>query len=140
MSPRRGAVGPAGIHYVGQMHEGSMLRVALDQLTDGQLCWHRLPDPYDEVVLGSRRYQLRAGKATFAAALEEQFPAEKEAIREFMKISKVERHSATGGGISPGILQAWTGQTGTWAWGMRAVALVGVGVEGTWVVGMVGKG
>uniref|UniRef100_A0A8B9SHS7 Amine oxidase domain-containing protein n=1 Tax=Anas platyrhynchos TaxID=8839 RepID=A0A8B9SHS7_ANAPL len=84
-----------GIHYVGQMHEGSMLRVALDQLTDGQLRWQRLPDPYDEVTLGPHRYQLRAGKATFATALEEQFPAEKEAIREFMRLSKMaSRHVA----------------------------------------------
>lgn len=66
-----------------------MLRVALDQLTDGQLRWQRLPDPYDEVCLGPRRYQLRSGKTAFAAALEEQFPAEKAAIREFMKLSKV---------------------------------------------------
>ncbi|XP_009462951.1 PREDICTED: all-trans-retinol 13,14-reductase-like [Nipponia nippon] len=84
-----------GIHYVGQMHEGSMLRVALDQLTDGQLCWQRLPDPYDEICLGPLRYQLRAGKAAFAAALEEQFPAEKAAIKEFMRLSKVaSRHVA----------------------------------------------
>ncbi|XP_029819390.1 all-trans-retinol 13,14-reductase [Manacus vitellinus] len=84
-----------GIHYVGQLHEGSLLRVALDQLTDGQLCWQRLPDPYDEVTLGPRRYQLRAGKVAFVTALEEQFPAEKAAIREFMKISKVaSRHVA----------------------------------------------
>ncbi|PKU31309.1 maguk p55 subfamily member 2 isoform x2 [Limosa lapponica baueri] len=77
------------IHYVGQMHEGSMLRVALDQLTDGQLCWQRLPDPYDEVTLGPRRYHLRAGKVAFATALEEQFPAEKAAIKEFMRLSKM---------------------------------------------------
>ncbi|XP_069642672.1 all-trans-retinol 13,14-reductase-like [Haliaeetus albicilla] len=84
-----------GIHYVGQMHEGSMLRVALDQLTDRQLRWQRLPDPYDEVCLGPRRYQLRSGKTAFAAALEEQFPAEKAAIREFMKLSKMaSRHVA----------------------------------------------
>uniref|UniRef100_A0A669QF41 Uncharacterized protein n=1 Tax=Phasianus colchicus TaxID=9054 RepID=A0A669QF41_PHACC len=84
-----------GIHYVGQMHEGSMLRVVLDQLTDGQLCWQRLPDPYDEVALGPRCYQLRAGKAAFVAALEEQFPEEKEAIREFMRLSKLaSRHVA----------------------------------------------
>uniref|UniRef100_A0A672US99 Amine oxidase domain-containing protein n=1 Tax=Strigops habroptila TaxID=2489341 RepID=A0A672US99_STRHB len=84
-----------GIHYVGQMHTGSMLRVALDQLTDRQLCWQRLPDPYDEVILGPRCYQLRAGKAAFAAALEEQFPTEKAAIREFMRLSKVaSRHVA----------------------------------------------
>ncbi|XP_075299672.1 all-trans-retinol 13,14-reductase-like [Opisthocomus hoazin] len=91
----RGTEFDVGIHYVGQMHEGSMLRVALDQLTDGQLRWQRLPDPYDEVTLGPRRYRLHAGKATFAAALEEQFPAEKAAIREFMRLSKVaSRHVA----------------------------------------------
>ncbi|XP_075027500.1 all-trans-retinol 13,14-reductase-like [Calonectris borealis] len=91
----RGSEFDVGLHYVGQMHEGSMLRVALDQLTDGQLCWQRLPDPYDEVSLGPRRYQLRAGKTTFATALEEQFPAEKVAIREFMKLSKMaSRHVA----------------------------------------------
>uniref|UniRef100_A0A8C5TZ39 All-trans-retinol 13,14-reductase n=1 Tax=Malurus cyaneus samueli TaxID=2593467 RepID=A0A8C5TZ39_9PASS len=84
-----------GIHYVGQMHEGSLLRVALDQMTDGQLCWHRLPDPYDEVTLGTQRYHLRSGKVAFVTALEEQFPAEKEAIREFMKLTKVaSRHAA----------------------------------------------
>ncbi|XP_077644484.1 all-trans-retinol 13,14-reductase-like [Lonchura striata] len=84
-----------GIHYVGQLHEGSLLRVALDQVTDGQLCWQRLPDPYDEVTLGSRRYLMRSGKVAFVTALEEQFPEEKEAIREFMKISKVAaRHVA----------------------------------------------
>ncbi|NWI54468.1 RETST reductase, partial [Calyptomena viridis] len=84
-----------GIHYVGQLHHGSLLRVALDQLTDGQLCWHRLPDPYDEVTLGPRRYQLRTGKVAFVTALEEQFPAERAAIREFMKLTKVaSRHVA----------------------------------------------
>uniref|UniRef100_A0A8C3RGL8 Amine oxidase domain-containing protein n=1 Tax=Cyanoderma ruficeps TaxID=181631 RepID=A0A8C3RGL8_9PASS len=84
-----------GIHYVGQLHEGSLLRVALDQVTDGQLCWHRLPDPYDEVTLGAQSYRLRSGKVAFVTALEEQFPEEKEAIREFMKLSKVaSRHAA----------------------------------------------
>ncbi|XP_025962715.2 all-trans-retinol 13,14-reductase [Dromaius novaehollandiae] len=85
----RGSEFDVGIHYVGQMHEGSMLRVALDQLTDGRLGWQRLADPYDVVCLGARQYQLRAGKAAFAAALEEQFPAEKAAIREFMRLSKL---------------------------------------------------
>uniref|UniRef100_A0A8C3PFK3 All-trans-retinol 13,14-reductase n=1 Tax=Chrysemys picta bellii TaxID=8478 RepID=A0A8C3PFK3_CHRPI len=78
-----------GIHYVGQMHPMGMLRVALDQLTDGQLEWVRLEDPYDCVTVGDRDYHLRSGKRTFAEELEKQFPAEKEAIREFMRLSKV---------------------------------------------------
>ncbi|CAM5137699.1 unnamed protein product [Natator depressus] len=78
-----------GIHYVGQMHPKGMLRVALDQLTDGQLEWVRLEDPYDSVTVGDRDYHLCSGKRTFAEELEKQFPAEKEAIREFMRLSKM---------------------------------------------------
>ncbi|NXR09375.1 RETST reductase, partial [Semnornis frantzii] len=131
-----------GIHYVGQMHEGSMLRVALDQLTDGQLCWHRLPDPYDEVTLGTRRYQLRSGKTTFVTALEEQFPEDKEAIREFMKISKV-GHAALGGAISPGLPSAWSGQLWEVDVGLEMVVVVapmgvGRGMDDSRVTGTVG--
>ncbi|XP_037742972.1 all-trans-retinol 13,14-reductase-like [Chelonia mydas] len=78
-----------GIHYVGQMHPKGMLRVALDQLTDGQLEWVRLEDPYDSVTVGDRDYHLCSGKRTFVEELEKQFPAEKEAIREFMRLSKM---------------------------------------------------
>ncbi|NXC22619.1 RETST reductase, partial [Corythaeola cristata] len=75
-------------------HPAARLRMGVC-VTDGQLCWQRLPDPYDEVCLGPRRYQLRAGKAAFAAALEEQFPTEKAAIAEFMRLSKMaSRHVA----------------------------------------------
>lgn len=121
-----------------------MLRVALDQLTDGQLCWQRLPDPYDEVSLGPRRYQLRAGKAAFATALEEQFPTEKAAIKEFMRLSKV---GVTGDtllwvvacpqGVGLGSLRLGLGSLGRVGMGMVVVALVGLGggVVGTWVMG-----
>ncbi|XP_062364039.1 all-trans-retinol 13,14-reductase-like [Cinclus cinclus] len=137
-----------GIHYVGQLHEGSLLRVALDQVTDGQLCWHRLPDPYDEVTLGPQRYLLRSGKVAFVTALEEQFPAEKEAIREFMKLSKVRpcSHLSMGvarpqGGDSLGYGVGMVAQVGTWLMGgrggERAVGTVGTQVtvvEGTLVM------
>ncbi|XP_067397179.1 all-trans-retinol 13,14-reductase-like [Emydura macquarii macquarii] len=78
-----------GIHYVGQMHPKGMLRVALDQITDGQLDWVQLEDPYDTVAIGDRLYHLHSGKRGFVAALEKQFPADKEAVREFVRLSKV---------------------------------------------------
>uniref|UniRef100_A0A8C8SMJ1 Amine oxidase domain-containing protein n=1 Tax=Pelusios castaneus TaxID=367368 RepID=A0A8C8SMJ1_9SAUR len=78
-----------GIHYVGQMHPAGLLRVALDQITDGQLDWVRLEDPYDIVSIGDRLYRLHSGKRAFGEELEKQFPADKEAIREFLRLSKV---------------------------------------------------
>lgn len=39
----------AGIHYIGDMHEGSINRVLLDQLTCGQLRWAKMDDAFDMV-------------------------------------------------------------------------------------------
>ncbi|XP_075033342.1 all-trans-retinol 13,14-reductase-like [Mixophyes fleayi] len=82
-----------GVHYVGQMHEGGMLRVIMDQLTEGQLQWNRLGNQYDSVLIGNREYRLYAGKTEFPDALKKQFPGEEEAIDKFIALmKKVARH------------------------------------------------
>ncbi|KAG2461035.1 RETST reductase, partial [Polypterus senegalus] len=81
-----------GIHYLGQLHENGMLRVILDQITEGQLDFVRLDEHFDTVVIGEkdakRQYHLRSGKNEFAENLCQQFPEEKEAIDKFMKYMK----------------------------------------------------
>ncbi|XP_069607553.1 all-trans-retinol 13,14-reductase-like isoform X1 [Ranitomeya imitator] len=77
-----------GLHYVGQMHEGGMLRVIMDQLTDGQLQWNRLGDQYDSIIIGHKLYRLYAGKHEFPNTLKKQFPGEKEAIDKFVSLMK----------------------------------------------------
>ncbi|XP_039972445.1 all-trans-retinol 13,14-reductase-like [Xiphias gladius] len=82
-----------GIHYLGQLHENSMLRVALDQITEGQLRFTRLEQHFDTLVLGQpdqrREYHIHAGKTEMAASLKKQFPGEEEAIDEFMRLMKL---------------------------------------------------
>lgn len=41
-----------GIHYLGQLHDNSLLRVALDQITEGQLQFTRLEEHFDTLILG----------------------------------------------------------------------------------------
>ncbi|NXS55151.1 RETST reductase, partial [Brachypteracias leptosomus] len=81
-----------GIHYVGQVEEGSVMRLLLEQLTEGQLQWARLPPAYDAVVLGepgaARTYRLRAGQREYFQTLKEQFPGEEAAIEEFERLLK----------------------------------------------------
>ncbi|XP_073428893.1 all-trans-retinol 13,14-reductase-like isoform X2 [Dendrobates tinctorius] len=82
-----------GLHYVGQMHEGGMLRVIMDQLTNGQLQWNRLGDQYDSIIIGNKLYRLYAGKHEFPNTLKKQFPGQKEAIDKFVTLmKKVARH------------------------------------------------
>uniref|UniRef100_A0A665TE16 All-trans-retinol 13,14-reductase-like n=1 Tax=Echeneis naucrates TaxID=173247 RepID=A0A665TE16_ECHNA len=81
-----------GIHYLGQLHENSLLKVALDQITDGQLQFTRLEQQFDTLFLGQpdqrRAYHIHAGKTEMAASLKKQFPGEEEAIDEFMRLMK----------------------------------------------------
>ncbi|KAK2513920.1 Retsat [Columba livia] len=79
-----------GIHYVGRMQEGSLTRFMLDQLTEGQLEWARLPHVYDAVILGepgsAKTYRIYSGKREFYQGLKEQFPGEEAAIDEFQRL------------------------------------------------------
>uniref|UniRef100_A0A3Q0SUP2 Amine oxidase domain-containing protein n=1 Tax=Amphilophus citrinellus TaxID=61819 RepID=A0A3Q0SUP2_AMPCI len=82
-----------GIHYLGQLHEDSLLKVALDQITEGQLQFARLEQHFDTVVLGQhdqrREYHIHSGKTEMAVSLKKQFPGEEEAIDEFMRLMKL---------------------------------------------------
>ncbi|XP_036004490.1 all-trans-retinol 13,14-reductase [Fundulus heteroclitus] len=81
-----------GIHYLGQLHENSLLKVALDQITEGQLQFVKLEQHYDTILLGQpdhcREYHIHAGKTEMAVCLKKQFPEEEEAIDKFMKLMK----------------------------------------------------
>ncbi|XP_050839065.1 all-trans-retinol 13,14-reductase [Serinus canaria] len=82
-----------GIHYVGQIQEGSLMRFLVDQLTDGQLEWAPLPPTYDAVVLGDpqgtgKTFHIHAGEREYFRRLKEQFPGEAAAIDEFQQLVK----------------------------------------------------
>ncbi|KAJ3600419.1 hypothetical protein NHX12_031402 [Muraenolepis orangiensis] len=82
-----------GIHYLGQLHENSLLRVTLDQLTDGQLQFTKLEQHFDTVLLGQpqqrRAYHIHSGKTEMADSLKKQFPGEEKGIDEFMRLMKL---------------------------------------------------
>ena len=48
---RMGASWDVGLHYVGDMHQGSRPRQLFDYLTDGALAWNRMPAGYDRFYL-----------------------------------------------------------------------------------------
>ncbi|NWI84560.1 RETST reductase, partial [Pitta sordida] len=80
-----------GIHYVGEMQEGSVMRFLVDQLTEGQLEWAQLPPIYDAVILGDpqgqgKTFHLHSGKREYFQRLKEQFPGEGAAIEEFQRL------------------------------------------------------
>ncbi|KAI4877125.1 hypothetical protein NFI96_026476 [Prochilodus magdalenae] len=82
----------SAFHYVGQVHENSFLKIAFDQITDGQLCFAELDPHVDTVVIGTgkqyKQYTIYSGKRQMEAHLKKQFPNDTKAIEEFFKIMK----------------------------------------------------
>lgn len=87
-----------GLHYLGQMHENGMLKVAFDQITEGQMEFVELKQHFDSIVIEDgeeqRDYTILSGKTEMERNLKKQFPDDVKAIEEFFKIMKVERPSS----------------------------------------------
>ncbi|KAJ7305093.1 hypothetical protein JRQ81_010926 [Phrynocephalus forsythii] len=81
-----------GIHYVGQMDRDSILRMMIDQLTDGQLQWAKMESPFDIIILGGpkdgKRYYLHSGEKEYIEGLKKQFPGEDANIDKYLALVK----------------------------------------------------
>jgi len=94
-----------GIHYIGKVKHGELNRTLLDQLTDGQLEWAELTNPYDITIIGSdsmgskelgnyTEYPIYHDSKRFAVELKKKFPGiqEQQAIDSY--VSLVEEYVA----------------------------------------------
>jgi all-trans-retinol 13,14-reductase len=69
-----------GVHYIGDVGPGSVLRAMFDDVGDGQIEWADLGDVYDRIIIGTEVYDLPKGRRALRSFLVEQFPAEEAAI------------------------------------------------------------
>ncbi|CAJ1076264.1 all-trans-retinol 13%2C14-reductase [Xyrichtys novacula] len=81
-----------GIHYIGELLDHKPFRCMLDSMTNGQLQWEPLDNPFDQVVIGPpenrRRYPIYSGRTRFPEELKKCFPGEEKAIDEYMRLVK----------------------------------------------------
>ena len=85
-----------GIHYIGEMKEGCISRVLIDQLTESGLEWKQLEDVYDTVILGfgeengdkKRSFPIHSGRKEVVESLKKCFPDEEKAIDKYFDILK----------------------------------------------------
>ncbi|XP_046722843.1 all-trans-retinol 13,14-reductase-like [Silurus meridionalis] len=79
-----------GIHYIGNVQKNRLFGCIVDQLTNGQLQWDPLENPFDHVVLGPpenrRIYPIYSGMERFPQELKKCFPGEEKAIDEFVRL------------------------------------------------------
>ena len=75
-----------GVHYIGQLGPGDLMKALFDRLTDGSLCFAPLPEVYDRVYLGERAYDFLTGRARFIEKMTSYFPAEADAIVRYLDL------------------------------------------------------
>jgi phytoene dehydrogenase-like protein len=81
-----------GLHYIGEMHKGSMSRSIFDYVTQGKVKWHPMPEVYDRFVYPDFTFDAIKGKHNLKKSLIEKFPNEEEALNQYFddleKVSK----------------------------------------------------
>ncbi|KEQ14702.1 FAD-dependent oxidoreductase [Endozoicomonas montiporae] len=83
---RNGYEWDVGIHYIGDVGtKKTTSRQLFDFISNGQLKWAAMDDNYDRFFFGEEQFDYIAGKDKFIASLKQRFPAEHDAIDEYMK-------------------------------------------------------
>jgi phytoene dehydrogenase-like protein len=75
-----------GVHYIGEMHPGAMLRRIFDDVSDGSLEWADMGPVYDRVAIGGDLYEFPKGEENLKAALKQWFPGEATAIDRYFEL------------------------------------------------------
>lgn len=74
-----------GLHYVGQMDSGLMSRSIFDYVTNGNIKWTKMPDPYDIFIYPGLQFRAMEGENYLKAELIKNFPGESDAIEKYFK-------------------------------------------------------
>ncbi len=82
---RDGAAWDVGLHYVGNLQEGSFERRFLDFLSGGALRWNRMPDDFERFVYPGLSFAVPSDPARYQERLVERFPEEARAIRQHFR-------------------------------------------------------
>jgi all-trans-retinol 13,14-reductase len=77
-----------GVHYIGDVEQGTVLRAVFDEVTDGRLQWANMGPVYDKIIIGNDVYELPKGAANLRAYLCNRFPEEETAIGRYFELVK----------------------------------------------------
>ncbi len=82
---RKGWEWDVGLHYVGDMGEGSFPRRISDLVSGGRLHWEKLPEPFDHYSFPGVAFAQRSGQERFVRDLTAAFPESASAIAAYFR-------------------------------------------------------
>ena len=72
-----------GLHYVGDVHPGSLMRAMFDYVTRHGMDWARMPSPFEKFVYPDFTFEVPDDSRQFKERLIEMFPDEQAAIGQY---------------------------------------------------------
>jgi len=72
-----------GLHYVGEMGEGSVVRRAMDFITGRKVQWVKMKDPFEVFLYPGLRFEVPSDRQAYLERLIGLFPDEAEALRDY---------------------------------------------------------
>ena len=74
-----------GLHYVGEMQEGSEARGIFDLVTGSSVQWNKMPEPFEKFVYPGFTFSLYGDEKRYITDLIKLFPTEESAIRQYFR-------------------------------------------------------
>lgn len=94
---RNGYRWSVGLHYIGEVGSPHTATWKLfDKVTGGAIDWEPMPGIFNRMVIGPNQYEIPAGEAAYAAALQGYFPREEAAIQRYLELVRVVSKSSAG--------------------------------------------
>ena len=75
-----------GVHYLGDLQPGGLLRSVFDEVSDAKLEWADMGPVYDRVIIGDETFDFPKGEDQLKAALVGRFPDEAAAIERYFEL------------------------------------------------------
>ncbi len=75
----------AGVHYVGDLHEGAMGRAVFDYASRGRRRWSRIAEPFERFVYPDFTFEVHGDEKRYRADLVARFPEERGAIERYFR-------------------------------------------------------
>ncbi|GAA3514548.1 NAD(P)/FAD-dependent oxidoreductase [Aquimarina addita] len=83
---RNGFTWDVGVHYVGNMARDSQLRKIFNYLSDKELEWDALGDPYDVAYINGKKFEFVSGRENFRQKFHSYFPKDTIAIDDYLDL------------------------------------------------------
>ncbi len=89
---RKGYSWDVGLHYVGDMLEGAMMRRFLDYVTNDKLKWEKMPENFEKFVYPDFVFEVPSNPVSYRERLIAAFPNERLAIERYFKDIRAASH------------------------------------------------